>query len=123
MRAGGATTWRSGVGAALVAVSLLASLDSCGSSSASTRNAGDDQAFLSSVHVAAPDINAYRTDVQVERLGHAACDGFRSGATYEQLADRLVLLEGSNPLPSPDLGAVIDAAVDAYCPEFHGRIV
>jgi hypothetical protein len=73
------------------------------------------------VHVAAPDVGSYRTDVQLIRLGRAACDGFRSGASFEQLADRLVLLEGSNPLPSADLGAVIDAAVNEYCPQFHDR--
>jgi hypothetical protein len=72
--------------------------------------------------VAAPDVAAYRTDVQLTRLGHAACDGFRAGASFQQLADRLVLLEGSNPLPSGDLGAVIDAAVANYCPQFRGRV-
>jgi hypothetical protein len=81
-----------------------------------------DQSFLSSVHVAAPDVGAYRTDVQLTRLGHAACDGLRSGATYEQLADRLILLEGKNPLPTADLGTVIDSAVSAYCPQFQSRI-
>jgi hypothetical protein len=81
-----------------------------------------DRDFLSSVHNAAPDIGAYRTDVQLTRLGHAACDGFRSGASFQQLADRLVLLEGNHPLPSADLGAVIDAAVTAYCPQYRSRV-
>jgi hypothetical protein len=78
--------------------------------------------FLSAVHLADPNVSAYRTDVQLTRLGHAACDGFKSGASFQQLADRLVLLEGSNPLPSADLGAVIDAAATAYCPQFHSRV-
>lgn len=108
------------VGAA-VGSGLALSLASCGSgnSQASTQA---NQDFLSSVHVAAPDVGAYRTDVQLARLGHAACDGFRSGASFQQLADRLVLLEGNNPLPSADLGAVINSAVTAFCPQFHSRV-
>jgi hypothetical protein len=74
------------------------------------------------VHLADPNVTTYRSDVQLTRLGHAACDGFKSGASFQQLADRLVLLEGSNPLPPADLGAVIDAAVSSYCPEFHDRV-
>jgi len=81
-----------------------------------------DQEFLSAVHVAAPDIGTYRSDVQLTRLGHAVCEDFGSGASYEQLADRLVLSEGSDPLPSEDLGAVINAAVTAYCPQFSNRV-
>lgn len=106
------------VGAGLALVSAAAS---CGGGSAAGTSAAD-QAFLSSVHVAAPDIGSYRTDVQLTRLGHAACDGFRSGVSFQQLADRLVLLEGSNPLPSADLGAVINSAVEGYCPQFRNRV-
>jgi hypothetical protein len=112
---------RSALAAAVAAVVALASLASCGSSS-SAKSDQANQAFLSSVHLVDPNVTAYRSDVQLMRLGHAACDGFKSGASFEQLADRLVLLEGSNPLPSADLGAVIDAAVSAYCPEFHARV-
>jgi Protein of unknown function (DUF732) len=78
--------------------------------------------FLSSVHVAAPGIGSYRTDVQLTRLGKAVCDDFEAGASYEELADRLALVEGSNPLPSEDLGAVINAAVQAYCPQYSNQI-
>jgi hypothetical protein len=105
----------------VMAAGLTATLSSCGSSHKQA-SAQADQTFLSAVHVAAPDVGAYRTDVQLTRLGHAACDGFRSGASFQQLADRLVLLEGSNPLPTADLGAVIDSAVTAYCPQFHSRV-
>jgi Protein of unknown function (DUF732) len=104
-----------------LAAALAVTLSSCGSASKHA-TAQADESFLSAVHVAAPDVGAYRTDVQLTRLGHAACDGFRSGATFQQLADRLVLLEGSNPLPAADLGAVIDSAVTAYCPEFRSRV-
>ena len=102
----------------MTAASLLAA---CGGGGGSATGA-EDQAFLTDVHLAAPDVANYRTDVQLTRLGRAACDGFRSGVSFQQLADRLVLLEGSNPLPSADLGAVINAAVDAYCPQFRNRI-
>jgi hypothetical protein len=93
----------------------------CGGGGGSATSAAD-QSFLSEVHLAAPDVGTYRSDVQLTRLGRAACDGFRSGASYEQLADRLVLLEGSNPIPTADLGAVINAAVDVYCPQYRSRI-
>jgi hypothetical protein len=122
----GSAGWRSNRGCArlatLATASLLAlGLGSCasGTSQASTQA---NQDFLSAVHVAAPDVGTYRTDVQLARLGHAACDGFRAGASYQQLADRLVLLEGSNPLPSADLGAVINSAVTSFCPEFRSRV-
>ena len=104
-----------------VAGLLLLGLGSC-SSANNKASAQATQDFLSAVHVAAPDVNTYRTDVQLTRLGHAACDGFRSGASYQQLADRLVLLEGSNPLPSADLGAVISSAVTSFCPQFHSQV-
>ena len=102
----------------LVAVLLVGA---CGAgSSAAARQA--DAAFLQSVHSEAPDVGTYRSDVQLVRLGHAACDDFRSGASYEQLADRLVLLEGNNALPSQDLGAVITAAVENYCPKYRSIV-
>lgn len=92
------------------------------SCSSSTPNSAADQAFLGAVHVQAPDITTYRSDVALVRLGHAACDAFRSGASYQELADRMALLEGSNPLPSQDLGAVISAAAQSYCPQYRGRV-
>ncbi len=104
----------------LAALTVVA-LTGCGGRSSPAANPAN-QVFLSQVHVAAPDINSYRSDVQLERLGHAACDGFHSGASYQELADRLPLLEGSHPLPSSDLGAVIDAAVGAYCPQYRSVI-
>jgi hypothetical protein len=99
----------------------VAAVAGCGGGTASGTGVADS-AFLSAVHLNAPDIASYRTDVQLTRLGHASCDGFRGGASFQQLADRLVLLEGTNPLPSADLGAVIDAAVQAYCPQFQDRV-
>jgi hypothetical protein len=97
---------------------LLGACGAKGGSAASLK----DQLFLSDVRVAAPDIGSYRSNVQLTRLGQSVCDDFKSGASYEELADRLALSEGSNPLPSEDLGAVIDAAVQAYCPQFSSQV-
>jgi hypothetical protein len=91
----------------------------CGAGGATSSAA--DQAFLQAVHLAQPDISTYRTDVQLARLGHAVCDEFAGGASFQALADRLNTLEGSNPLPSEDLGAVIDSAVNTLCPQYRSR--
>jgi hypothetical protein len=114
--------WPNRLGTRIGAASVFAAvIAGCGSGSSAAANAAN-RAFLSELHVAAPNINAYRSDLQLTRLGHAACDGFRSGASYQELADRLPLLEGRNPLPSADLGAVINAAVNAYCAQFRNQI-
>lgn len=81
-----------------------------------------DPRFVGAVHQGAPDIGSYRSDTELIRLGHAACDDFRSGASYEVIADRLRLQEGRNPLPSQDLGVVISSAVQAYCPKFESDV-
>lgn len=104
--------------AALAGAALVVTGCGGGSSASSAANAQ----FLSAVHVAAPDVSQYRTDTELVRLGHAACDGFRGRASYLQIADRLALEEGSNPLPSEDLGQVITSAVDAFCPQFRAEV-
>ena len=103
---------------AVMAVSLLGG---CGGGGGGAPTAADS-AFLSEVHDAAPSINGVRSDVQLERLGHAVCDGFAAGASYRELADRLALQAGSGSLPSVDLGAVIMAAADNYCPQYRSRV-
>lgn len=105
--------------AAALAGGALA-LAGCGGGSGASSPA--DAQFLAAVHVAAPDVGQYRTDTELVRLGHAACDGFRGRASYLQIADRLSLEEGSHPLPSEDLGEVITAAVDAFCPQFRSEV-
>ncbi|MHB1533232.1 MAG: DUF732 domain-containing protein [Acidimicrobiales bacterium] len=109
---------------AAVAASVAISVGtvSCGSSVPPAAVRQQDQEFLASVHGTAPDVGNYRSDIQLVRLGHAACDGFRAGASYQQLADRLPLTEGANPLPPEDLGAVVTAAVDAFCPQFRSLV-
>lgn len=109
---------RSAVVAALVVVLCVAG---AGCSSGSPDSPAD-KAFLGAVHVEAPQIGSYRSDVALARLGHAACDAFRSGASYQELADRMMLLQGKNPLPSEDLGVVISSAVDSYCPQYRSRV-
>ena len=81
-----------------------------------------DQSFVAAVHRGAPDIASFRSDQQLIGIGHAACDAFRAGASYQEIADRMALLEGKNPLPSQDLGVVVTSAVDAYCPQFRSQV-
>jgi hypothetical protein len=106
----------------LLAAAGVAALSAAGCHSHTATNSVADQQFLSAVHDAAPNIGTYRNDTELIRIGHAACDGFSSHASYEQLADRLALQEGSNPLPSEDLGTVITSAVQAFCPQFDGQV-
>ncbi len=104
-----------------LAAALSVSVAACGSTSSPATTAAD-ATFLASVHDNAPDIGSYRTDVALLRLGHAACDGLRGGVSYQVLADRLTLNEGSEPVPPSDLGAVITAAVDTFCPQYLALI-
>lgn len=97
--------------------SLALGLAACGGGESAAAQARDRE-FVQSVKTSAPDVNDYRNNTQLIRLGRAACAGFDSGVSYLQLADRLVITEGSNPLPSQDLGVVITSAVNVYCPKF-----
>lgn len=92
----------------------------CGSGAARTTPA--DQAYLAEVHDAAPNINSTRSDPQLMRLGHVVCDDFRARASYEAVADRLSTEAGSDALPAADLGAVITAAADNYCPQYRDLV-
>jgi hypothetical protein len=99
-------------------------LGACGGgTSAATRQ--EDQSFVNTVHSQASDISQYRNDTQLIRLGRAACDGFASCVSYEQLADRLAVSEASASLPSvpaEDLGTVITAAVETFCPKYQDKV-
>lgn len=105
--------------AGLAGLALMAG--GCHSPSSSTSSPAD-QAYLAEVHDADPNINSVRSDTQLIRLGHVVCDDFRAKASYEEVADRLSIEAGSAALPSQDLGAVITAAADNYCPEFRGLV-
>lgn len=104
-----------------VMAAAIGLLGGCGASGGGAPSAADS-GFLSEVHAAVPSVASLRSDVQLERLGHAVCDGFAAGASYQELADRLALQAGSGSLPSEDLGAVIMAAADNYCPQYRDRV-
>ena len=78
-----------------------------------------DQQFLDSVYSQAPDIGSYRTSSQLVSLGQAICSDLSSGASVQQIGDRIPLVEGDVALPAIDLGAVISGAVNVLCPKFH----
>jgi len=105
---------------ALSALSLAVVPAACGPSSSVTRQ--QVQAFLNEVHTAAPDIAGYRGDPQLVSLGEAVCADFESGATAQQVGDRVPLYEGQPALPPADLGAVMAAAVDQLCPKYRGLL-
>jgi len=100
-----------------IAVALL--FAACGGGGG---NSAADQSYVAAVHLGASDIATFRTDQQLIRIGRAACDAFRAGASYQEIADRMGLLEGKNPLPSQDLGVVVTSAVDAFCPQFRSQV-
>lgn len=101
-------------------VVLCALVSACGAvSSASTRL---DEEFLNAVHSQAPDIASYRNDSQLVSMGQAICADLGSGASVQEVGDRIPLVEGSVSLPSDDLGKVITAAVSELCPKYLGRL-
>jgi Protein of unknown function (DUF732) len=106
---------------AVLAVCAGLFISACGRSAHVNQDEANSS-FISAVHDAAPGIGTYRTDDQLISLGHAVCEGFQGGASYEQLADRLAQLQGSNTLPSQDLGAVIVASVDNFCPKYSAQV-
>jgi len=112
----------SGAGIRIAAAAALGlSLLGCGAARSEATRQKDEQ-FVQSVQSAAPDVESFRNATQLVRLGEAACAGFDSGVSYQQLADRLVVTEGPNPLPTEDLGAVITAAVRTFCPKYDGLV-
>jgi hypothetical protein len=105
--------------AALGASVLLAS---CSGSAPSPRQLAADRSFQAQVHAQAPDVSGYRTDVQLLRLGESVCDDLSAHATVAEVADRIPLGEGADPLPVTDLGAVISAAIGSLCPQYHALL-
>jgi hypothetical protein len=103
---------------------ILVTLAGCGGGTSAAGQAAD-QAFVNAVHSQASDISRYRNDTQLIRLGRAVCDGFASGVSYQQLADRMVVTESSGSLPAvpaEDLGTVITAAVQIFCPKYQNLV-
>jgi Protein of unknown function (DUF732) len=105
---------------AVVVLTLTALVVGCSSGHQSAAARAVDQRFVDGVHESATDISKYRTDSQVTKMGHAACDGFRANANIEQIAG---LLERTAPnLPAGDIGAIISTAVNVLCPAYEGRL-
>lgn len=105
--------------AGLAALSLLAT--GCGTASV-TASSQTDQRFLGALYGQAPDISTYRTSRQLISLGQAVCADLGSGASVQDVGDRIPLVEGNVVLPPADLGAVISAAVGVLCPKFRSLI-
>ena len=103
-------------------LAVVVGLVGAGCSDSAAKPSSTDQAYLAEVHGAAADINQYRSDTQLIRLGHVVCDDFRAKASYQEVADRLSVAAGAKSLPSADLGAVITAAGDTYCPQYRGDV-
>lgn len=104
----------------LLALGGLAS--GCGSSTPSLAAQAQQQSFLNDVHETAADVNSYRTNSELVRLGHAVCDDLRSGASYGTIADRLGTTQGASTLPTVDLGAVITSAARVFCPAYADKV-
>jgi hypothetical protein len=102
-----------------VAVAVLILLVAGCGTRATEGNAQGDQRFLNSVYSQVPDIGTYRTGPQLVSLGQAVCADLSSGASVQQIGDRVPLVEGSVALPPTDLGVVISAAVSVLCPKFR----
>lgn len=109
-------------GARVLVAGSIAVFVAAGCHSGSGTASPADEGYLSEIHGADPNINSVRSDTQLVRLGHAVCDDFRAKASYQEVADRLSITTGSNRLPSADLGAVITAAADNYCPQYRSLV-
>lgn len=110
----GAAAWRVAalaVAALAVAAALLAGC-SGGPSARAT------QAYLALVHQLSPDVGSYAGSTQLIHVGHAVCDDFSSGASAQQVADRVGSAGAGAALPSEDLGSVMRAAVETLCPRY-----
>ena len=100
--------------------SLAGFLTSCGGHPTASPKA--TQAYLNSVYSNAPDISSYRTGTQLVSLGQVVCDDLESGASVQEVGDRVPLIEGNVSLPPGDLGVVISAAVSELCPRFRSLL-
>jgi hypothetical protein len=104
----------------MVVGSVAGVLAGCGGHPAASPRA--TQAFLNSVYSNAPDISSYRSSRQLVSLGQVVCGDLESGASVQEVGDRVPLIEGSVSLPPGDLGVVISAAVSKLCPKFRSLL-
>lgn len=104
-----------------LAVGLAAALlASCGPHHASPGTAAAQQAFLGQVHNSDPGIDGSRSNVQLVRLGNAACTVFSAGLSYQSVANQIGA--ENTDLSSNVLGDVITAAAEHLCPKYAGRV-
>lgn len=104
-----------------VAVGLAASLlASCGPHKPSTATVAAQQAFLGQVHRSDPTVNNVRSNVQLVRLGNAACTVFAAGLSYQSVANQIGA--ENTDLSSYVLGIVITAAAEQLCPKYADRV-
>lgn len=102
------------------AMTLLASVGLSGCVNHNAQTVQRDQRFLVKVHQAIPNISTVRSNTQLVRLGHAVCDAFGAGVSSLEIADRLGAYNAT--LPSQDLGAVMQSAVDVLCPRYRSHL-
>jgi hypothetical protein len=101
------------VAAGLLAVAVL--VTGCGARVSSTARDG----FLAAIHDEIPNINHYKSDTSLVRLGQAACAELSSGASFGTVTNQL---QGSSPsLPLVDLATVVRAATSELCPRYASR--
>jgi hypothetical protein len=101
---------------ALGAALMLVVATGCGGGTSSQAT----QSFVARVHQLAPDVNGYADDASLVDLGHAVCYDLSSGASAQQVADRVGYEGAGARLPSADLGSVMAAATQTLCPRFAG---
>jgi hypothetical protein len=117
LRPGPSAPGPSAPGLALLGLVVLL-LAGCGGSGVATRQA--QQSFLGSLHDQIPDINLYRSDTSLVRLGDAACADFSSGASFEAVAEQLQLTDGN--FPTAALGSLITTAAEDLCPKYRALV-
>ena len=114
---------RAGIRAVLAVATLGMLAGGCGGAAPNAAaSVAAKQDFLNSVYGQAPDISSYRTATQLVNMGQAVCTDLSSGASIQEVADRLPLTEGTNPLTATDLGVVIFTAVKVFCPKYEKLI-
>ncbi|HLI02123.1 MAG TPA: DUF732 domain-containing protein [Acidimicrobiales bacterium] len=95
-------------------------LASCGPPKPSPAKVAAQQAFLGQVHTSDPGVNGVRSNVELVRLGNAACTIFAAGSSYQSVANKLGA-ENSD-VSSYVLGIVITSAAEHLCPKYAGQV-
>src|SRR5579875_373206 len=83
----GGRRWRARASNSLAVGLAVALLTSCGPHTSSPGTVAAQQAFLGQVHNSDPGVNGVRSNVQLVRLGEAACTIFAAGSSYQSVAN------------------------------------